>query len=304
MAAKESGYKWSKFYWDDWANDGALQSCNLTAQGLWMHLLRVMFNNERQGYLQINNKAMSALQLSKLTGLDSRTIKKQLSILIENNVCSVDENGIVFSRRMVRECQSKNRKSNVSATSTQHKRSDDATSMQQPCSEGVTCTQEEIPENSQKQDSLNKNRTDKNREEKNKSSNTPQPPKEIEVIKTDQEVVVDCVNELVQITGLQDRQCKMFVEGWLKDLNGEVHTLAHCIDRGMSGRNPINLTRWYVKNHSKITTSNVTVLQPKTNKERMTEEMGLCKNIAEFEAQYPTEDIPNDYNDNRFARRY
>ncbi|CAI3960721.1 unnamed protein product, partial [Commensalibacter communis] len=31
MAAKESGYKWSKFYWDDWANDGALQSCNLTA---------------------------------------------------------------------------------------------------------------------------------------------------------------------------------------------------------------------------------------------------------------------------------
>ncbi|CAI3962387.1 unnamed protein product, partial [Commensalibacter communis] len=24
MAAKESGYKWSKFYWDDWANDGAL----------------------------------------------------------------------------------------------------------------------------------------------------------------------------------------------------------------------------------------------------------------------------------------
>ncbi|CAI3960532.1 DUF1376 family (YdaU), partial [Commensalibacter communis] len=163
MAAKESGYKWSKFYWDDWANDGALQSCNLTAQGLWMHLLRVMFNNERQGYLQINNKAMSALQLSKLTGLDSRTIKKQLSILIENNVCSVDENGIVFSRRMVRESQSKNRKSNVSATSTQHKRSDVATSMQQPCSEGVTCMHEENAENSQKQDALNKNKIDKNR---------------------------------------------------------------------------------------------------------------------------------------------
>lgn len=165
MSAKETGYKWSKFVWDDWTNDAALQSCNLTAQGLWMHLLKLMFNNERQGYLQVNNKPMTALQISKLTGQDSRTIKKQLLILIKNNVCSVDENGIVFSRRMVRESKAKSDK--VAATM-QRVSNEHAATTQRVRSEDVTCMQKEIAENSQKQDPLNKNRIDKNRIDKKK----------------------------------------------------------------------------------------------------------------------------------------
>lgn len=165
MSAKESGYKWSKFVWDDWGNDAALQSCNVAAQGLWINLLRVMFNNERQGYLQINNKPMTPTQIAKITGIDSRTITNQLKVLIKNNVCSVDENGIVFSRRMVRESKAK---SDKVAANTHRVSNDHAATMQRVCNEDVTCTQKEIAENSQKQDPLNKNRIDKNRIDKKK----------------------------------------------------------------------------------------------------------------------------------------
>lgn len=165
MSAKETGYDWSKFYWDDWGNDAALQSCNVAAQGLWINLLRVMFNNERQGYLQINNKPMTPTQIAKITGIDSRTITNQLKVLIKNNVCSVDENGIVFSRRMVRESKAK---SDKVAANTHRVSNDHAATMQRVCNEDVTCTQKEIAENSQKQDPLNKNRIDKNRIDKKK----------------------------------------------------------------------------------------------------------------------------------------
>lgn len=161
MSAKETGYKWSKFVWDDWRNDASLQSCDLSTKGLWMDLLSLMFSSERQGYLQVNNQPMSLLYLSKKTGVDKRTIEKKLKVLIKNNVCSLDENGIVFSRRMVRET----RKSTASLQEGSRK---DTVSLQEGSRKVPVNLQEEIAENSQKQDPLNKNRIDKNRIDKKK----------------------------------------------------------------------------------------------------------------------------------------
>lgn len=161
MSAKETGYKWSKFVWDDWRNDASLQSCDLSTKGLWMDLLSLMFSSERQGYLQVNNQPMSLLYLSKKTGVDKRTIEKKLKVLIKNNVCSLDENGVVFSRRMVRET----RKSTASLQEGSRK---DTVSLQEGSRKVPVNLQEEIAENSQKQAPLNKNRIDKNRIEKKK----------------------------------------------------------------------------------------------------------------------------------------
>lgn len=305
MSAKETGYKWSKFFWDDWGNDAALQSCNVAAQGLWINLLRVMFNNERQGYLQINNKPMTPTQIAKITGFDSRTITNQLKVLIKNNVCSVDENGIVFSRRMVRESKAKSDK--VAATM-QRVSNDHAATTQRVRSENVTCMQEEIAENSQKQDPLNKNRIDKNRIDKNKKESNPQTPlnseqqTQVEPVKTEQEELEDSIDLLSKVSGVPINICKTHSERWLVSLGGNIQLLLRCLDRGNMGSYPIQYTNSIVKNYAGK--SNITVLQPKTNKQRMTEEMGLCQNLAEFQAMYPDDEIPDNYQTRSFGRGY
>lgn len=72
-------YNWSKFYWNDWKNDSALQACDMASQGLWINLLRLMFHSEKPGYLQINGKPMTALHIAKCTGFDRRSIEKKLA---------------------------------------------------------------------------------------------------------------------------------------------------------------------------------------------------------------------------------
>lgn len=143
-------YNWSKFYWNDWGNDAALQSCDMASQGLWINLLRLMFHSENPGYLQINGKPMTALHIAKCTGFDRRSIEKKLTVLIENNVCSVDENGILFCRRMVREFQTRLKKTNKKETCQQPTGGDLATSKQPTGGDRAARLQKEIAENSQK----------------------------------------------------------------------------------------------------------------------------------------------------------
>lgn len=300
MSAKETGYKWSKFVWDDWRNDASLQSCDLSTKGLWMDLLSLMFSSERQGYLQVNNQPMSLLYLSKKTGVDKRTIEKKLKVLIKNNVCSLDENGVIFSRRMARET----RKSTVSLQDTSSK---DTVSLQEGSRKVPVNLQEEIAENSQKQDPLNKNRIDKNRIEKKEIPQTPfetKEPSQPEPVKTEQEELQEATHLLSQISGIKIEYCEVHTQKWLKELNGNIPLLLHCMDQGVGGTFPINYTRFIVQKYAKNGKAPIAVLKTKTNKERMTEEMGLCKNLAEFEAMYPQEEIP-DYSSTRaFGKGY
>lgn len=166
MVAKVTKYTWSKFCWDDWGNDGPLQDCGMAAQGLWINLLRLMFNSERQGYLQINGEPMTSLQIAKRTGFDKRTIEKQLAVLIEHKVCSVDEKGILYSRRMVREYEA--RCSQLNAHKQQTSDKVDANTLQSGYKDAASL-QEGMAENSQKsQLPLYKNKS------KNKSKNKEQ----------------------------------------------------------------------------------------------------------------------------------
>ena len=102
-------YTWSRFFWNEWRNDGLLQSCSLVTKGFWMDILCLMFNSERRGYLQVNGRPMTVLEISKMIHCDTRTVKKQLEMLKERNVCSIDEKGVIYSRRMaltLTECHS------------------------------------------------------------------------------------------------------------------------------------------------------------------------------------------------------
>jgi len=103
MSVKHS-HRWSKFWWQDWANDPALRACSLTAQGLWMRLLCIMHEAEPRGHLLINGRVPSPKQLVAIVGAAS--LKELAGLLAELKAAGVyshDLSGVVFSRRMVRD---------------------------------------------------------------------------------------------------------------------------------------------------------------------------------------------------------
>ncbi|NBW19419.1 MAG: hypothetical protein EBR82_66740, partial [Caulobacteraceae bacterium] len=94
---------WMKFYLDDWCDDLALSLCSLAAQGLWMRMLRVMHHADPYGHLLINGEKPSLSDLSRALNVHHKTLITPLNELASRGVYSVDKNGVIFSRRMVRD---------------------------------------------------------------------------------------------------------------------------------------------------------------------------------------------------------
>jgi hypothetical protein len=99
---KRPSYQW---YPGDWRRDSALQACSFMARAIWRELLDIMHDGEPRGYLAAGGRAIEPLELSRMIGggLSSRKIGRALSELRSRNVYSMTEDGIIFSRRMVRD---------------------------------------------------------------------------------------------------------------------------------------------------------------------------------------------------------
>lgn len=94
----------SQYYWGDWFKDLALQSCSLPARGLWHEMNCLMHQGEPYGHLTMpNGKGMGPVQLANLCKIGPGLCKKLLEELEENGVFSRTPEGVVFSRRMVRD---------------------------------------------------------------------------------------------------------------------------------------------------------------------------------------------------------
>jgi len=92
-----------QFYPADWRKDAALQSCSMSAQGLWMNLLCVMHECDPYGHLSVNEKPMNTVQIARLVGMAQKDCERLLIELAEAGVSATSETGFVFSRRMVRD---------------------------------------------------------------------------------------------------------------------------------------------------------------------------------------------------------
>lgn len=100
-----NGHHWSKFWWQDWAGDAALRACSLAAQGLWMRLLCVMHEATPRGYLLLDGQPPTAKQLASITGATLKELANLLGELKAARVYSIDPEGWIFSRRMVKDTQ-------------------------------------------------------------------------------------------------------------------------------------------------------------------------------------------------------
>ena len=102
-----------QFYPADWRKDVALQSCSLVAQGFWINALCLMHECEPYGRLAVNGKPMQAPQLARTFGITSKEAEKLVVELEEAGVCSRDDGGFLYSRRMVRDEHIRNLRSSA-----------------------------------------------------------------------------------------------------------------------------------------------------------------------------------------------
>jgi hypothetical protein len=94
-----NGHRWSKFWWCDWQNDQQLKLCTLAAQGLWMRLLCMMY--DENGRLLVNGVRPTEREIATITSVSERQIKRYLAELLQRGVARVDDGGVIYCKRMV-----------------------------------------------------------------------------------------------------------------------------------------------------------------------------------------------------------
>lgn len=96
---------WGPFYWDDWRNEIGLRRSSFAARGLWMDCLCIAARCDPPGYLAVNGEALSTTDIARMTGGSETEVSTLLDELFRNGVPSRTRNGIIYSRRMVRDAK-------------------------------------------------------------------------------------------------------------------------------------------------------------------------------------------------------
>lgn len=92
-----------QFYAGDWLRAPDLRMCSSAARGLWIDMIAIMHQAEPYGHLVFNGRPVDVKQLSKMVGESINSVTKSLNDLKMSGVYSVDDNGIIYCRRMVRD---------------------------------------------------------------------------------------------------------------------------------------------------------------------------------------------------------
>ena len=107
MAGKRPAFQ---FYPGDWLRDTGLRSCSAAARGLWMDILCFMHEGSPYGYLKVNHKVILSPNLARMCGLTLQETEGCLAELGEAGVYEVDAEGVIFSRRMIRDEELRNKR--------------------------------------------------------------------------------------------------------------------------------------------------------------------------------------------------
>jgi hypothetical protein len=94
---------WFKWYPESWRGDDNVKGCSLAARGLWRECLDIMHNAPQRGYLVGQNGPLTDVDLAHFVGRPLREVRTALAEIEQHRVSSRTNDGILFSRRMVRD---------------------------------------------------------------------------------------------------------------------------------------------------------------------------------------------------------
>jgi len=94
-----------EFYPRDWQANLELKTCGALARGVWIECMCVMAQVERYGYLEMNGRPLDQDMdaLAKILGYTTVEVKHGIEELGRNHVFARTPEGVIFSRRMVRD---------------------------------------------------------------------------------------------------------------------------------------------------------------------------------------------------------
>ena len=90
-----------QFYPGDWRRDAGLQSCSLTARGLWIEMLCIMHDSKPYGHLRVGEKVINDSLLARMSGGTPDEVTVALKELEDAGVFSRTKDGAIYSRRLV-----------------------------------------------------------------------------------------------------------------------------------------------------------------------------------------------------------
>lgn len=109
-----------QFYPGDWRTDAGLRLCSIAARGLWIEMMAVMHDGEPYGHLTLQGRMIDPEMLGRLVGESVGTIKRLIAELERNEVFSRTDAGVIFSRRMVRDEDARERRAAGGAAGAEH----------------------------------------------------------------------------------------------------------------------------------------------------------------------------------------
>ena len=100
----KSKLPWMQLFTGDVLADEELKSCSLAARGLWVYMLSLMHRSVRRGYLcQANGQPWNLDQLARMTGCSTQEAAHLTQELLTAGVFSATDDGIIYSRGMVKQ---------------------------------------------------------------------------------------------------------------------------------------------------------------------------------------------------------
>lgn len=103
---------WFKFYPSDWRAEPSLRMVSLEARGFWIECLCIMHEAEPYGHLIVRGVPLEVPALAAIVGASEQVVRSCLHELEEAGALSRNKDGVVVSRRMVRDAKNRERAKN------------------------------------------------------------------------------------------------------------------------------------------------------------------------------------------------
>lgn len=107
-----AGLPYMQFYVGDWRRATDVQSLPYHERGIWFEMLCLMHDSPLCGELSnADGTPMAEEEVARLLGLARQDYTKARDLILRKGVASVNEHGVIYSRRMVKDRQAKEAKS-------------------------------------------------------------------------------------------------------------------------------------------------------------------------------------------------